>query len=306
MATESIPIVRETNKHATMRRAGLIVGVLFGLVQLMAWGTQSTLVLTLGLIINVGLAGGACVLSYKSARHFDRGETGRRVWLLIAFMALADCGVLISFTLPRIIGAVEGVVTLTLLTSALTALSRGVLLPLALWMMVRVYRGIGLGFHLERRDYLPMIAFAGMGVLSLALVGSIARSQLYVDDPGLTRWLRSIGLLLLPALVLSSVFGVMIWRYAKQMGGGLVGKAWQAVLLCNVLWLARFAFLGVLTRWFGIDAAARPVLIEMISFWAVIASECALFWGASFQYEACAGAVNSLEESSAGPSSSEC
>ena len=139
--------------------------------------------LTLGLIINVGLAGGACVLAYKTARHFDRGETGRRVWHLIAFMALADCGVLISFTLPRIVGAVEGVVTLTLLTSALTALSRGVMLPLALWMMVRVYRGIGLGFHLERRDYIPMIGFAGLGVLSLALVGSIARSQLYVDDP---------------------------------------------------------------------------------------------------------------------------
>jgi len=279
-----------------MRRTALAVGVLFALVQLLTWGVQSTLVLSLGLLINVGLAGGACLLSYRTAFHFDRGETGRKVWLLIAFMAMADCGVLISFTLPRIIGAAEGVVTLTLLTSGLTALSRGVLLPLALWMMVRVYRGIGLGFHLERRDYLPMIGFAGLGVLSLALVGSIARSQLYVEDPGLTRWLRSIGFLLLPALVLSSVFGVMIWRYAKQMGGGLVAKAWRAVLLCNVLWLARFAFLGVLTKWLGIDAAARPVFIEMISFWAVIASECYLFWGASFQYEACASAVN-LEES---------
>ena len=297
MATESIPVSRNGNMQGTIRRAALVIGVLFALLQLLLSGTPSALVLALGLIINVGLAGGACVLSSRTALHFDRGETGRRVWLLIAFMALADCGVLISFTLPRIIGAVEGVVTLTLLTSALTALSRGVLLPLALWMMVRVYRGIGLGFHLERRDYIPMVGFAGLGVLSLALVGSIARSQLYVDDPELTRWLRSIGFLLLPALVLSSVFGVMVWRYANQMGGGLVARAWQGVLLCNVLWLARFAFLGMLTRWFEIDAAARPVLIEMISFWAVIASECALFWGASFQYEACSSSINPEESS---------
>jgi hypothetical protein len=69
---------------------------------------------------------------------------------------------------------------------------------------------------------------------------------------------------------------------------------------------ARFAFLGVLTRWFGVDVASRPVLIEMISFWAVIASECALFWGASFQYEACSASVSlDLEESSAETGSTE-
>jgi hypothetical protein len=274
-----------------MRRAGIVLAILFALGELVTWDSRSSLPWTLGLIINVGFAAAASALAFAASRHFDRGETARRVWQLIAFMALADCGVLISFTLPRIIGSFEGAVTLTLLTSVLTALSRGLLLPLALWMVVRIYRGIGLGFHLERWDYLPMVAFAGMGILSLALVGSVARSQVFSGDPGLVRFLRLIGLLLLPALVLSSVFGVMTWRYAKQMGGGLVAKAWQAILLCTVLWLARFAFLGVLTQWFGSDVNDRPLLIEMISFWSVLASECALFLGASCQYEACAGAV---------------
>jgi len=292
LATESISLKKEINTHRMLRRAGLVLAIIFALGELVTWDSKSALPWTLGLIINVGFAAGASVLAFAAARHFDRGETARRVWLLIAFMALADCGVLISFTLPRIVGAFEGAVTLTLLTSILTALSRGLFLPLALWMVVRIYRGIGLGFHLERWDYLPMIAFAGMGVLSLALVGSVARSQLFIGDPGLVRFLRAVGLLLLPALVLSSVFGVMTWRYAKQMGGGLVAKAWKSILLCTVLWLARFACLGVLTQWFGSDVNDRPLIIEMISFWSVLASECALFMGASCQYEACAGAVD--------------
>ena len=271
----------------TLRRAALAVSIVLALCELFTWQPNSPTPWLVGMLLNVGLALTAAVLAAKAAQKFDAGELSRRVWWCIAFLAAADCGVLVTFTAPKIWGNVRGLVGLTLATSLLTTFSRGIALPLALWMMVGVYRRSDLHLKLGGADYAAMAIVAAFGIVALAMVENVARSQLFMDDPVLVRTLRLIGLLLLPAMMVTSVFGVMIWRYAKQMGGGLVARAWICILLCTVFWLARFAMLGALNKFFGMQANQRPTSVEMLSFWMVAASEFLLFAGASFQYQAC-------------------
>jgi hypothetical protein len=265
----------------------LLFTILLALGELATWSRESSAAYLVGAVLNCGLAAGAALLALLAARTFESGESSRRVWLWIALLAAADCGVLITFTWPRLSDNISGLVPLTLATSLLTTFSRGVALPLALWMMVKVYRASSLRGGLALVDYGWMAVAAVLGIGCLAMIENVARSQLFINDQTLLRALRWIGFLLLPAMVLTSVFGVMIWRYARQMGGGLVAKAWICILLCTALWLARFAVLGLMNLATGMDANTRPTSVEMISFWTVAASEFALFAAASYQYEAC-------------------
>jgi hypothetical protein len=98
-----------------------------------------------------------------------------------------------------------------------------------------------------------------------------------------------IGFPLIPALALSSVLGVVVWRYAKQMGGGLVAKAWYSILLYTALWLMRLVLLGLLTYLLDFTGANRPAIASIASLIVLLAAEYTLFLGASYQYEACTG-----------------
>jgi len=264
-----------------------VLTAVFALSELITWSPKSALPWVIGMVTNVGLAATAAVLAFLSARHFGRAEASRTVWLLIALLAAADCGVLVTFTLPKVSPNIHGLVPLTLATSLLTTFSRGIALPIALWMMVKVYRQSSLLVRLKASDYAAMAIAAVLGIGALAMVSNVAKSQLFVQDPILLNALRWIGVLLLPAMVVTSIFGVTIWRYAKQMGGGLVATAWISILLCTVLWLARFAMLGALNLLAGMQANARPTSIEMLSFWMVAGSEYLLMSAASYQYEVC-------------------
>lgn len=68
-----------------------------------------------------------------------------------------------------------------------------------------------------------------------AQLGAVVRKA-----PQMIRWFTLIEYPRLLVLGVCSVFGVLVWRYATAMGGGLVGKAWRAVLLYAAFYLLRF------------------------------------------------------------------
>ncbi|HEU4387063.1 MAG TPA: hypothetical protein VFV34_04655, partial [Blastocatellia bacterium] len=134
-------------------------------------------------------------------------------------------------------------------------------------------------------------AVMAASITCVVFAGSVARSVLNVSQPNFVRWVSLAGIPHLAALAVCSVFGITVWRYAQQMGGGLIAKAWRSILLYAVIWLARLGVLGALGSLFAMDSYNRPVWASMFDFASIVAAEYLLFVGISYQYEACTGAV---------------
>ena len=237
------------------------------------------------------VAAAAAILAYLSARRFDREDTARRVWLLLALMALSDCVALIAFGLPVVFGSFSAAALLVILATVISSLSR-VFVAIALWMMVRVYRQTGMRLHLRKRDYAAMFIIVAMGV---AIVALSYNTSLAFSGPELARWVQFTGLPFWLSLTPCAVFGVMLWRYATQMGGGLVAKAWRNALLYAVLWLVRFTYLGIVVYELN-KPTVTGLILSSVSNWMLGVSEYLLFLGASYQYEACASVFQIQEE----------
>ena len=164
-------------------------------------------------------------------------------WLRVAWLALAaNAG--ISFFRPvfesRILDLISpgswerplfGLVLHLLIIPANCFLLFGVL---AMWF---AYHRVGLGFKIERRDY---VAMAGVLVLMLGLL-AYRENLTEAQSPYVTsRVLQPIGLVLLSVC---SAVSLVLYRLAVQMGGGQLARAlrWLTIyaLLRGVLVLVR-------------------------------------------------------------------
>ena len=286
------------HRHEVWRIAGVALTVIIALTALAPARPSAAGATSLLRVIRILLMGlipaAAAVFGWLTARHFVRGEAGRRVWVLITFAALSDFCMFEGLLVPRLLGLPQAIGPVTLTITGLMVLSR-IAMALALWIMVKVYRGTGLGFHLHRSDYFLMALLLVFGVVSVALSNSVARSQ--VVNPEMAREVQFVGLPLLPALVVCSIFGVMLWRYAKQMEGGFVAKAWRYILLYTAVWLGRLTILGVYTYRFGSDPTQRPLLITIANVAALLGAECLLLLGTSYQHQGCAAVAPPPAES---------
>jgi hypothetical protein len=240
-------------------------------------------------IITTTLPLASAVLASLTRKQFGEGEPGRRLWSLIALICISDSIVCACFVIPRVVNF-GAAATLIIATTFLVSVSR-IVLAWALWIMVRLYRKSGLDVGLTGLDYALIVAVMAASLTSVLFAGTIARSVLNVTRPDLIRWVSIAGLPHLAALAACSVLGIMVWRYAQQMGGGLIAKAWRSILLYAVIWLARLGVLGGLGSLFGMDTYNRPVWASMFDFASILAAEYLLFLGISYQYEACTGAV---------------
>jgi len=227
----------------------------------------------------------AAVMGYKAAMQFGESNRSRLSWMLISYGAalffVADVGIY----LPSAAGLLPGENWTLLVAVASITLSR-ILLAWALWRMVMVYRTSGLGFRLLSRDYLTMVAFGLLNLLTVFFGANSVRYQLSGSDADLIHWVLVICSPLPIGLVLCSILAVMIWRYSQQMGGGLVAKAWRSVLLYLVLLPVRTVLVGL-----GAYVFARSShwawLIGEVSFLGLALAVWALYLGASYQYQAC-------------------
>ncbi len=256
-------------------------------------------------LVMLASIGGVCIaaalLCWRSARSFDKGQDARRVWMLIMLMPIADLIVQIGYSLPGLLGNRESEQLTLPIANASSSLSR-ILAAAAFFMMFRVYKKTGLRLNLRPVDYVAMVSVILIGIASIVLSDRVT-GMIAGNDDSLRRMLLLTGVPLVVALIPCAVFGVMIWRYAAEMGGGLVAKAWRSILLYTVLWTVRIVYAGVLTFFITDSNSIRRLIVPlMLINWILLTAQYLIFLGASYQYEACTGAIEMEGEMSIMPS----
>jgi hypothetical protein len=246
--------------------------------------------------VSLGVA--AALLAYQSSRSFGAGQTARSAWIIIALMPLSDALAYVAYTAPAYTSSHHRDKTLILAATVMLSLSR-IFAAAAFWSMFRVYRKTGLTLDLRSREYLAMGVIVAIEVIALyfSQTGALASG-----GPELARLVLITAVPMVVALVPCSVFGVMIWRYTTQMGGGLVAKAWRNTLLYGMGWLSYTAFHAVIAYYLNlspnkiaVSAATNFALYTGVDL-LLKGGEYLMFLGASFQYEACTGTPDFSEE----------
>ena len=172
------------------------------------------------------------------------------------------------------------------------SLSR-ILAALAFFMMYKVYRKSGLPLNLQHRDGLTMAVIIILGILTVVLSNKIAFIS---GGAKLQNLVLLTGFPVMLALVPCAIFGVMVWRYATQMGGGPVAKAWQSIFLYAVVWLLRLVFTGLIAFLPNDRTSTSRMIAGYTLSLLLLASEYLIFLGANYQYEACTSPVEVEEE----------
>jgi hypothetical protein len=259
-------------------------GVLYWLLN--AGGASHKVIEAFRLLAELTVFAAASVMGYAAARQFTRDQKTRLTWMLISLTAalffVADVGIY----LPAVT-AMNAVAKAALLAAVGSITLSRIFLVWGLWRTVRVYRASGLGFGLYDRDYGTMVLLAALNLLTLIFGANSVRFQLANTGPELIHWILIICLPLPLGLIVCSVLAVIIWRYSQQMGGGLVAKAWQSVLLYALLLPVRTILVGLTAS--ALDQGSGSAWITgEISFLGLALAVWALYLGASYQYEASA------------------
>jgi hypothetical protein len=287
------PLSRRGTAHSTWRwmLLALVVGGAMLYPAMALSGVSPKAYEAFRLLAELTVFAAAAVMGYAAASRFGTGERGRLAWTLISIGAalffLADVGIY----LPSAAGLWPGANWTLLVAVASITLSR-VLLVWALWAMVAVYRDSGLGFRLLKRDYATMVIFGLLNLLTVFFGANSVRYQLSGSGADLIHWVLVICLPLPLGLVFCSILAVMIWRYSRQMGGGLVAKAWRSVMLYLVLLPVRTVLVGVGAYVFARGSHWAWVIGE-VSYLGLALAGWALNLGASYQYQASTQAVES-------------
>jgi hypothetical protein len=247
-------------------------------------GSMTILMLTLAALVGAAWVGAA--MCYQSARQFGKGEAARWVWLLISLFSVVDGLIVLTTWVPSFFPG-RGLTTPLVISSNALAIVARILTGCSFLMMIRIYRQSGFRLKLRSFDYCAFVVLLAAEVAMVMVEGNMARIS-SLREPGLEQWLK----VLLPIsnlmLVVCSALGIMIWRYARQMGGGLVAKAWQFVVLYLCVYIIRRLELGL----FGGASALGLTIYYGLGF----ACSYLLYLGASFQYEACTRSVESSDE----------
>jgi hypothetical protein len=292
------------SKYAIWRWAGLIlivaVEIIFGFLVTpafrMSWGIRVS--------VCAGLAVAAMAMAFLSARSFGRDQTARRSWFIIGCLGVVDTALFATYLMPGLSAAQAGPVDaatversgiVVLIGTALSMLAR-FLLAYVLWKTAATYRKTGLKFHFHRRDYIAVLLLLLIATISVVYSNATMRVQLprvVAQAPNLMPWFDVVEIARLVALACCSVFGVVVWRYATEMGGGLVAKAWRSVLLYAAIYLLRFAYTGVISHLVTSGTPSAELRTAyVLGLWALIISQYMLFLGASYQYEACSSSID--------------
>jgi hypothetical protein len=292
-------------------RLGLAAIVVFDLI-----ATFSIKAIGLNLLIfcasAVILAVPAAVMAVGNARSFGQGNPSRRAWLLIAPLGIVDCVLFLSYLFASIaFGRSESVVPMDVVNQAasivlgasIASLLSRILLAYVLWTVIGVYRRSGLKLRLENRDYFYLALLFGLLALSMLWSSGAMRMQLGAVLSRAPEWGRPFDLMEYPRLLVlavCSVLGVVVWRYANQMGGGLVSKAWRSLLLFAAVYLLRFVVAGGIAQLIAqgtvVNGSMAGRILAVSSTWLLVVSEYMLLLAASYQYEACTSEVDMLPE----------
>lgn len=237
---------------------GLAVHLLMWLVLRQAALTEgdggARLALAVERVIALMVAYGvACAINLEIANEYRSSSWLRFAWLAFAanaaislFRPVVESQILYSIAPADWDQAEMGLLQHLLIIPANCCFLLGVL---SMWF---AYHRVGLGFRIERRDYLAM---AGVLILTIGLM-TYRENLTEAQSPYLTsRILQPVGLILLSVC---SAASIVLYRLAMQMGGGQLALAlrWLTVyvLLRGVLVLLRALSLDFLPEggtWLG-------------------------------------------------------
>lgn len=192
----------------------------------------------------------ACVFSLAVAAEYRQSHWARLAWWLLAANAALSLlkklagSLLIDFFVPEYRGnPLRGLLENALIVPANLCL---LLSLMALWWALH---RLGVGFKIERRDYLSML---GVALVFLALL--LIREDLSQGRSPylLSRVLQPLGLTLLGVC---SAFSVVLHRYAVQMGDGTLAVVMRWLMI-YVVWR------GVLVLGRGLLSPNLPVALD--------------------------------------------
>jgi hypothetical protein len=235
----------------------------------------------------------AAIMAFITARTFGTGQKAGAIWLVMALTGASGFVVHTGNYMPVAVGVYPGARPLYVIGFITISISI-VLLAWAMWMMVRIYRASGMKLRLNWGDYTLMVICGILGVLAVVMVPATMRAQNYLGAQDLVRMVVLISVPRPIAFIVCSVFGVMLWRYATQMGGGLVAKAWIGVLLYTVLSPVRAVLMGLLVSM--TPSATITLLTGEVSYWGFMLGGFLLYLGASYQYQACTEEIPEYHE----------
>jgi hypothetical protein len=221
------------------------------------------------------------VNAYRAAVRFSSEQAGASAWgALAAASVLLVLGQFAAFA-PAALD-LRGLETALVLCGQLFPAIFRVVLCWALWRMRRAYLGTGLDFHLTKFDYVAAAAVAVM-VVALVLQGDVLFGYwtANVDFDPAARSL-AIGIQVANYLLYGAVFfaSLSITRFAVQMGGGLVARAWGGVALYGLLQTFHVFVIALLWPRLG------PAVAVAFDNFVVLAAFAALAFGPIYQLEA--------------------
>jgi hypothetical protein len=146
---------------------------------------------------------------------------------------------------------------------------------------IRATRSLGLGFRLERRDYLLLAVIAPFPVVAFALRHSLQVAEIGGDASLLAYRLVAVSLGTVIAALCVAVYG-----FVRQMGGGVLSQVWGSVALAGVARAASFVALALV-------ALLSPPLSELAEQSLLWVFACA-WWMATLQQARLAAAAARL------------
>jgi hypothetical protein len=221
------------------------------------------------------------VYASRAAARFGRGDVAGKAWgALAAASVLLVLGQLAAYVPAALdLGGIEAAVVVA---GQLLPAAFRVVLCWALWRVRRAYRDTGLHFHLKPVDY------AASAVVAVVAVVLITRHevlfQYWAEGSNFGDTARTI---MTAALVFNFVLYVLVFasslamsRYAAQMGGGLVARAWRGVALYGLLQPLHVFVISSLSPVYG------PIAAVAFDNFIVLAAFAALAFGPMYQVEA--------------------
>lgn len=219
--------------------------------------------------------------SRQAAVRFSGEEAASIAWNALSVGSLLLIAGQIAAFAPKAadLGPIES--WLVVAGQAMPATFR-IVLCWALWRMQRAYRATGLDFHLRPIDYILSISVA---VVALVLVGRVDTLFAYwtanVDfSPAMQVIARSVQIF--NYLLYAAVFFISLsmTRFAMQMGGGLVARAWGGVALYGILQPIHVFIIAIFWPIYG------PIVAVGFDNFIVLAAFSALAFGPLYQLEA--------------------
>jgi hypothetical protein len=221
------------------------------------------------------------VYAARAARRFSPGEAAAGAWRVLAAASVLLLLGQIAAYVPSVFDLGRAEPVIVIFGQVMPAAFR-VALCWALWRMRRAYRETGLHFHLKATDTIVALVVAAVAVVLISRREILfaywtANAEMGETSGYVMTAAQVFNFLLYPAVFYTSL---AMSRFAVQMGGGLVARAWGGVALYGLLQPLHAFAIALLWPVYG------PIAAVAFDNFIVLCAFAALAFGPIYQVEA--------------------